>query len=1142
MPVSFLIWRVVVGLFNASKLSAHLSTSHPIDIPTYSPLPLFIIFLLLLANDVHPHPGPISNKTRHFSVSFWNANSISAHNFSKIDLVKSYNSIYKYDMICIAETFLDSSFLSNDERLHLDGYELIRSDHPNNVKRGGVCIYIKNSLAAMVCNITKLNECIVIETNLNNRKGYVVCLYRSPSQTNDEFDDFLIKFGNTLQDISSLNPAFLMVLGDFNAKSFSWYDKDITSNEGFEIESLTSFYGLTQLISDPTHILRNSSSCIDLIFIDKPNLVINSGVHSSLHPNCHHQIIYAEINFKIEFPPPYERIVWDYKNANAKYINLAIDGVNWERLFENKSINDQVKFLNDTLMNIFKNFIPNKILTFNDKDPPWINENVKHLIKIKNDILKLYFKNGRNANDFILLQNTNQQLSDLIKNSKDEYNNRLSLKLNNPKTSAKAYWTILKTLVNGKKTPLIPPLLVNGTLVTDFLQKANLFNSFFSEQCTTIPTNSKIPNNPTFISNKRLDKLVFNIDDIVKIIQNLNPCKAHGHDGISIKMVQLSCVSIAKPLFLIFKNCFNASTFPAEWKKSNVIPIHKKGDKKIISNYRPISLLPIFSKIFEKIIFNNLYNYMDENHFFNPNQSGFRQGDSCVHQLISITHNIYKSFDINPSQEVRGIFLDISKAFDRVWHKGLLYKIKNFGIDGKLFVLIQSFLSDRYQRVNLNGQSSDWSAVKAGVPQGSLLGPLLFLSYINDLPDGLLSNVKLFADDTALFSTVLSPRETTNELKHDLAKIKDWAVQWKMLFNPDHNKPAKEVIFSRKINKDNHPPIFFNNTPIKTCSNETHLGLTLDEKLDFKCHTQEKINKAMRGVGIIRKLSLFLPRFSLLTIYKSFVRPHLDYGDVIYDQLNNQCISDRIESVQYNAALAITGAIRGTSRIKIYKELGLESLKDRRWTRRLCYFYKIFHSQSPSYLFDHLPSLSMSERFPNRFNSFYCRTNAFKNSFFPYTFTEWNKLDVHTRTCTSYPVFRKHQLKLIRPQENSIFNIYDPLGIKLLTRLRLDFSHLKEHKFRHNFNDSLNPMCACSLEPESTLHFLLHCHYYDNIRLSLMSELHSIDASISLLDDTNLVNLLLFGDKKYDLNTNRSILYSTISFIKKSLRFDGPLF
>ena len=533
---------------------------------------------------------------------------------------------------------------------------------------------------------------------------------------------------------------------------------------------------------------------------------------------------------------------------------------------------------------------------------------------------------------------------------------------------------------------------------------------------------------------------------------------------------------------------------------------------------------------------------MDQNHFLDPNQSGFRPGDSCIHQLISITHNIYKSFDINPPQEVRGVFLDISKAFDRVWHKGLLYKVKNFGIDGKLYSLIESFLSNRYQRVNLNGQSSEWLPVKAGVPQGSLLGPLLFLSYINDLPAGLLSNVKLFADDTALFSTVYSPSKTANELEHDLALINDWALQWKMLFNPDLTKPAKEVVFSKKIKKNNHPPILFNNTPIKNCSSEKHLGLTLDEKLDFKLHIQEKINKAMRGVGTIRKLSFFLPRFSLVTIYKSFVRPHLDYGDVIYDQPNNQSISDRIESVQYNSALAITGAIRGTSRVKLYNELGLESLRDRRWARRLCYFYKIFHSQSPTYLFDHLPSLTISQRYPNCFNNFSCRTNSFKNSFFPYTINEWNSLDSQIRNCNSYSVFRNSLLKLIKPQENSIYNIHDSLGVKLLSRLRLDFSHLREHKFRHNFNDSLNPMCACSLEPETTLHFLLHCRYYNNLRLTLMSELFAIDPSIPHLNEASLVKLLLFGDKKYNSNSNRNILCSTISYIKKSLRFDEALF
>ena len=152
---------------------------------------------------------------------------------------------------------------------------------------------------------------------------------------------------------------------------------------------------------------------------------------------------------------------------------------------------------------------------------------------------------------------------------------------------------------------------------------------------------------------------------------------------------------------------------------------------------------------------------------------------------------------MNPSREVRGLFLDISKAFDRVWHRGLLYKIKNFGIDGNLLKLIESFLSDRYQRVTINGQSSDWLPIKAGVPQGSILGPLLFLSYINDLPEGLHSNVKLFADDTAIFSSVHTPIETANELLQDLEKIKNWAIQWKMLFNPDQSKPINEVVFSK---------------------------------------------------------------------------------------------------------------------------------------------------------------------------------------------------------------------------------------------------------------------------------------------------------------------------------------------------------
>ena len=210
--------------------------------------------------------------------------------------------------------------------------------------------------------------------------------------------------------------------------------------------------------------------------------------------------------------------------------------------------------------------------------------------------------------------------------------------------------------------------------------------------------------------------------------------------------------------------------------------------------------------------------------------------------------------------------------------------------------------------------------------------------------------------------------------------------------------------------------------------------------------------------------------------------------------------------------------------------------------RRLCYFRKIFYTHSPSYLFDYLPSRTISQRYPNCFNSFNCRTVSFQNYFFPHSVNQWNQLNPEIRNSTSLHIFRKGLFRLIKPLENSIYNIHDPLGIKLLTRLRLEFSQLRDHKFRHNFQDTLNPMCTCSLEPENTSHFLLHCHNHDNPRITLMSDLSTIDPSICFLNETYLVHLLLFGDKKYDLATNQKILKATIVFLKESSRFDEGLF
>ena len=205
-------------------------------------------------------------------------------------------------------------------------------------------------------------------------------------------------------------------------------------------------------------------------------------------------------------------------------------------------------------------------------------------------------------------------------------------------------------------------------------------------------------------------------------------------------------------LEMIFKQCVETCVFPSEWKKANIVPIHKKGTKKALENYLSVLLLSICGKILERVMLNEMFIFFIENKLISSNQSGFKPGDSCINQLLSIIHEIYESFDVG--LEVRSVFLDISKAFDKVWHDGIIYKLTQNGISRNLLKLLEDFLKERKQRVVLNGQVSTWKNINAGVPQGSILGPLLFLIYINDLTEGLTTNVKLFADDTSLFSVV----------------------------------------------------------------------------------------------------------------------------------------------------------------------------------------------------------------------------------------------------------------------------------------------------------------------------------------------------------------------------------------------------
>ena len=226
----------------------------------------------------------------------------------------------------------------------------------------------------------------------------------------------------------------------------------------------------------------------------------------------------------------------------------------------------------------------------------------------------------------------------------------------NPTTSAKTYWSIVKTFANGRKVPVIHPLLINNEFISNFRTKANYFNRFFNQQHTAISSDSSILSPVNLATNETLTKINFDEWLISKLILALNPNKAHGHDGLSIRMLQMGSDSIFKPLSIIFLNCLKAGYFSTAWKKANIVPVHKKGNKRILNNYQPVSLLPICNKLFEKIIFDTVFQNITVNKLLNRNLSGFMPGESCIHQLISVTYEIYASFDANPSLEVRDVF------------------------------------------------------------------------------------------------------------------------------------------------------------------------------------------------------------------------------------------------------------------------------------------------------------------------------------------------------------------------------------------------------------------------------------------------------------------------------------------------------
>ena len=482
MGVCLQQYRACIGIFNSFRflyLSLNLCLNLWLDFiwffrflnfPNIASLSFYLFWmqyfymllklsLLLLSGDIESNPGP-REKENTLSICHWNLNSVWVDNFSKIAQIKAFLSTHKFDIFCIGESFLDSSIQDEDKaKLEIENYELLRCDHPSNSRRGGVCLYYRDHLSVIEKpHLTSLDECIVCEVMSGSKKLILCLLYRSPSQNSDEFEVFKDRLEETFNNVNNDSPTVSIFIGDFNVRNSGWWTGDTTNPQGEDIDELASQYDMHQLIDGPTHFRPGCSpSCIDLIFSSSRTLVIDSGILPSLYPRCHHQIPFVKVNFKVKFPPAYERKIWDFARADLRGIKLALDRVDWERDFTGLDVNGRVSLLSEYVTNIFSNFVPNKTITIRDKDALWMTPEIKQMLLDKAKIYRRWRK-WENPVDGQALDDMAKRCTQAIKVAKENYFNRLGNTLNDPNIGSKKYWSTLKQFLNQRKTPKIPTI------------------------------------------------------------------------------------------------------------------------------------------------------------------------------------------------------------------------------------------------------------------------------------------------------------------------------------------------------------------------------------------------------------------------------------------------------------------------------------------------------------------------------------------------------------------------------------------------------------------------------------------------------------------------------------------------------------
>ena len=584
-------------------------------------------------------------------------------------------------------------------------------------------------------------------------------------------------------------------------------------------------------------------------------------------------------------------------------------------------------------------YIPNKVVDSNSKRKgsfPMDQASIKK-IKKKHSLWKKYMatKDGEVYQEYCRARN---QLRSLTRRIRNNFEKGIAKEV---KKNPKAIWKYIKSKSKTKEGVSdlnVDPKDTTSPLTKSNQEKAQVLGKFFSSVFTDELAGA-IPEPPHVIVNEAMNDLVITEAMVEKTLNKLKIDKSPGPDKLHPRFLKELAHQLSVPITIIFKTSLQTMELPTEWKQGQISAIFKKGNRKLASNYRPVSLTSIVCKSIEHIIREHVIGHMKSNKLFSSKQYGFISGRSTTLQLLQVMNIWTEALD--QGHHIDAIYMDFMKAFDTVPHRRLLSKLGAHGVSNPILGWIKSFLTDRKQQVQVNGSTSEWMDVTSGIPQGSVLGPLLFIVYINDLPDHIDSEAYLFADDTKLFRVIKS-EEDTGILQQDLSRALEWSEEWLLRFHPDKCKSM--TIGKPKVqNRQYQLNLEGKEHKLESTQEEKDIGLTIDSGLTFEKHINGKVNKANSICALIRRTYMNLDKETFLPLYKALVRSHLEYANTVWSPYKQKFI-DAIENVQRRATKQVAG-LKDLPYPERLKKLKLPTLTYRRHRGDMIEVYKMLHDK-----------------------------------------------------------------------------------------------------------------------------------------------------------------------------------------------------